>query len=283
MRRLLAVELTRLRWRRAVVLLVLAAAVLALVVLGFVVYGTRPLSEAEEARHWVYRDPLDLGEQRESGSGLGLGIVLPLLFLLVGTTFVGHDWATGSMSNQLLVEPRRGRVWVAKAAVVAAGAFVACLVLLVLYWTALWLVALERDIPPEDRGIAPGYGQAVLAALLAAAMALLGYGLTMLFRSTVATLGVLFAVVVGGAVLWSAVSFDHPRLSPETNLEAYLVGSSTYYDYDDERCYDDGTGDDSYGACRVTVSRADSLPYLGSIVLVVGAVSAVSFRRRDVP
>ena len=39
-----------------------------------------------------------------------------LLMLLAGTTFAGHDWNTGSMSNQLLFEPRRARVWVAKAA-----------------------------------------------------------------------------------------------------------------------------------------------------------------------
>ena len=35
--------------------------------------------------------------------------------LLLGTTFAGHDWNTGSMSNQLLFEPRRERVWLAKA------------------------------------------------------------------------------------------------------------------------------------------------------------------------
>ena len=29
------------------------------------------------------------------------------MMLLVGTTFAGHDWNTGSMSNQLLFEPRR--------------------------------------------------------------------------------------------------------------------------------------------------------------------------------
>ena len=47
-------------------------------------------------------------------------IVLAILMMLAGTTFAGHDWASGSVSNQLLFEPRRPLVWAAKAAVVTA-------------------------------------------------------------------------------------------------------------------------------------------------------------------
>ena len=54
---------------------------------------------------------------RTSAKGSGLAVVVShLLLVLVGTTFVGHDWNSGSMSNQLLFEPRRLRVWAAKGA-----------------------------------------------------------------------------------------------------------------------------------------------------------------------
>ena len=55
-------------------------------------------------------------------TSLGIGgfetlvILLAILMMLAGTTFAGHDWASGSVSNQLLFEPRRPRVWAAKAA-----------------------------------------------------------------------------------------------------------------------------------------------------------------------
>ena len=45
--------------------------------------------------------------------------------VIAGCTFVGADWASGSMTNQLLFVPRRTRVWLAKAAAVTiwSGAF----------------------------------------------------------------------------------------------------------------------------------------------------------------
>ena len=51
--------------------------------------------------------------------GSAVAVVVGLIALLLGTTFVGHDWNTGSMSNQLLFETRRLRVWAAKALAVA--------------------------------------------------------------------------------------------------------------------------------------------------------------------
>ena len=55
---------------------------------------------------YTNRPALDLDAQRRE-SGLAVVVVLTMLLVLVGTTFVGHDWNSGSMSNQLLFEPRR--------------------------------------------------------------------------------------------------------------------------------------------------------------------------------
>ena len=139
MTRLLGVELTRLRWRRAVLLLLAMAVVLPTVVFGAIVWNTRPVSAAEQERvepgagrrrsrprcsasssaaspgpgstapaaprtmrtaceemmlpqvEWYTNRPaLDLDSQRRE-SGLAVVVVLTMLLVLIGTTFVGHD------------------------------------------------------------------------------------------------------------------------------------------------------------------------------------------------
>ena len=52
----------------------------------------------------------------------------PRLRSLVGATFAGADWGSGSMTNQLLFRPRRLRVWPAKAAAVTLGTTLAAAV-----------------------------------------------------------------------------------------------------------------------------------------------------------
>ena len=54
--------------------------------------------------------------------------------IIVGTTFAGADWSSGSMSNQLLFEPRRPKVWLAKGAAVLVGTLVASAVILTAFW-----------------------------------------------------------------------------------------------------------------------------------------------------
>jgi hypothetical protein len=281
---LLKVELTRLRWRRAILLLLAAAVAVPGIIFGFLVYDTRPLSAAERLREqsgdlYYYRPTLDIVSERTGGTGIAVALILAMLFVLVGTTFVGHDWNTGSMSNQLLFEPRRGRVWLAKSVVVAGVAFAATLLVLTAYWSGLWAVAAHRHLHLPDHAIAAAYKQGVLGAIIAAGAAVFGYSLTMFFRSTVATLGVLFGVAVAGSALVAATGLsDHARLMPYTNYEAFMVGSSTSYDYDCHS-YDEPTGD----GCVTVITRAESLPYIAAIMVLVVTPSVLTFRNRDVP
>ena len=75
-----------------------------------------------------------------------------------------------------------------------------------------------------DRGVSGCAGR-----LLAAGAALAGYALTMLFRSTVATLGVLFAVAVGRHASSSACSLDeaNERWMLHTNVAAFVQTAPT--------------------------------------------------------
>ena len=205
-----------------------------------------------------------------------------MVLLLAGTTFAGHDWNTGSMSNQLLFEPRRERVWLAKALAVGMLTGALALAVLVAYWTGIWATASIRDLPIQEHAVAAAYKQAVLGAGFAAGAAVFGYALTMLLRSTVGTLGTLFAVgffcvVVVAGVL--GLGGELERAMPWGNFYAYAVGSYEFYDY---------------GSCVLrrrrrrrlragTITRGASIVYFAIIWVAVAVPSLLSYRQRDVP
>lgn len=230
------------------------------------------------AEWYLERRPLDLDEQRRS-SGTAVVVLVAGLLLVVGTTFAGADWASGSVSNQLLFEPRRGLVWLAKAGAVLLGSLVAAAVVLGGFWLTLYLVA-------EGRGIATGAsvqeavrGDVLRGVVLAAAGAAGAYALTMLLRHTVGALAVLFAYAVGGEILIATLPVEGiGRWSLMNNVAAWLLDGHTYYD-PSLPCapgleYCDQTA---------VLTLEDGAVLLGVVLLVVAAASVLSFRRRDVP
>ncbi|MGH3362443.1 MAG: hypothetical protein ACRDOM_08290 [Nocardioides sp.] len=221
------------------------------------------------------RSPLDLRREL-SGSGLGVMVVLTLLLMLAGTTFAGHDWNSGSMSNQVLFEPRRMRVWLAKGAAVLVTALVMAAVVLAAFWTGLWLVAESRDIVTTGGVVDTITGRVLRGAPLVAAAALGAYALTMFFRSTVATMGMLFAVAILTPLLIGVAGIEL-RWMPQLNFLAVLNDGTFYYDEElAERC--------NFGRCgRVPVTLLDGMAYLGTLLAAAGAMSVLAFRRRDVP
>ncbi len=328
--RLLKVELNRLRWRRAIVVLLAAAIVVPVIIFVAVAYTTRPVSDGERAsveqlvadetdapyiqkelkrclrapenygvapgedvqrfceemvlpqvEWYLSRRPLDLSQQLKDGAGIGVAAVLAVLMLLVGTTFVGHDWNTGSMGNQLLFESRRTRVWAGKAiAVVGVAAVVAGLVLFS-YWGGLLALAHQRDLAVPDGLVSDVYGQALRATLLATFAGLAGYLLTMLFRSTVATLGALFAVAVAVPILFTVIVFPgHISLQPQNNGWALIRGGVEITDYDDDKCWEDPMQTEG---CIVEITTTDATLYLGGLLVAAGVPSLLLYRRRDVP
>jgi hypothetical protein len=231
---------------------------------------------------YTNRPALDLDSQRRE-SGLAVVVVLTMLLVLIGTTFVGHDWNSGSMSNQLLFEPRRARVWAAKGAVVLLIGLVVAGLVLGAYWTGLWWVADHRGIEIPDGTMREAYQQALRGTLLAAFAGLGGYALTMLFRSTVATLGVLFAVAIAGPLFITMLGFPgNARLLPQNNVAAVLFEGVRFIDYSRSDCFSDG-GPRPADRCVVKMSTAGGAAYFGGLLLLAGVPSLLSFRRRDVP
>ncbi len=334
--RALLVELTRLRWRRAVVVLLTLGLLSALVVVAVIAWSTRPVSEgdrvraqeqasAEAARPGVEREvgrcehrprqygvtaasvvevreaceqavvpqpewfldrsPLVLDDVRDGGADLGLVALLSLVLVLVGTTFAGHDWNTGSMSNQLLFEARRTRVWVAKAGAVALVGLAFSAVALALFWGLLASAATVWGEPSATGTAGRVWAEVWRVGLLSCAAGVGGYALTMLLRSTVASLGILFAVVVvAPLVLASSGSTVVQRLAPQNNLTALVVGSLTVTNYQDEACfeYTGRRGDPLRERCETVIDRSEATTYFASLLLAVAAASVLSFRRRDV-
>ena len=312
---LVRVELNRLLWRRAVITLLVLAVLVPLAILGIRWYDTHPRDiddlaadhgsfvynevdrcerrggyngtradsreECERAVAEGFSSTLDIREEREEGGAVAVMLLVGLLMLLAGTTFAGHDWNTGSMSNQLLFEPRRGRVWAAKALAVSLLAGTVTLVVSAAYWSAIWALVAARDLRIPEHAVAAGYKQAVLGAGFAAACAVFGFALTMLLRSTVATLGLLFAVMFLAVVFTGLAGFEsgNERFMPWGNFYAYAVGGYDFYDYGPCAF---GSED---GSCEATqlIRRADSLIYFALILLGTGVPSVLTFRQRDLP
>lgn len=322
---LLRAEVTRLRWRRAVVALMVLAIVVPGIILAGLLWETRTITEEDRAEaaaeiaalteqeladclarprawgvrgkelteaqvaarcerrtggygtvdDWIYRPPLTVRETREGG-GLAVATVLALLAALLGTTYAGHDWATGSMGNQLLFESRRWRVWAAKfGAVVLATAAMAA-VALALFWGGIWAATAVRDIT-----VAEGqWGWSVTAALrtvvLVAGAGGGAYALTMLLRSTVGALGTLIGAGIGSSLLVASLLADGGgRWMVTHNVSAFVLGEFRYY-VNSEECW-------RGGSCEALLTGPQGAAYLGVLVLVVSLASLASFQRRDVP
>ena len=323
--RLLRVELTRFRSRRAVALMLIVAAVLTAVVAGATIWETRPVSAQDLARaeaqlqreldrpyvqreidrcernprrylgpgaavkdcervvapqlEWfLFRSTLSLAQER-ADSGFTVLLIVAAVMIVIGITFAGADWASGSMSNQVLFEPRRIKVWLAKCAAAFLGTLVAAAVIMAAFWLALHLTAEMRGISTgaqiqEDIGWTTGRG-----VLLAAFGGLGGFALTMLVRHTVGAMAVMFVYAAGGeAIIGTLPAEGVGRWSLANNVLAWLRDGWRYYD-PSIAC----PPARRFCTQQATLTIVEGATYLVVLLLVVVVFSIVSFRRRDIP
>jgi hypothetical protein len=220
------------------------------------------------------RSPLHLADEID-GRGRTLIALLAVIGAVIGATFCGADWSSGSLGNQLLFVPRRIAMWLAKGVAVTAGMTAAAAVLVTGFWAALQAIASSRGLATSAatwREIAGSSGRGLA---LVAATTLGTFALTMLLRSTVATLGLLLGAVVVGEGLAGALPFHRmSQWSPSQNIGAWL--SNGIQVYDDTACR--GTGEN----CLYTLPLVHAAVYLGALLVLAVALSLISFRRRDV-
>ena len=325
MKDLLLVELTRLRWRRAVACLLVACLLVPAAIWVGTAWDTRPFSdtdiaEAERlaqyeadqpyiadeiarceedpqlygsgpgvdcaemitptAENFLYRQTLDLGSVLDNEATAVVSL-LAVILLILGTTFVGHDWNTGSISNQLLFEPRRQRVYAAKGLAVLLVGLVAGAVALLVFWGAVGVLVGQRDIIVEPGQWGDVRNTTARGVLLIALAGVLGYGLTMLLRSTVATLGIGLGLAAAGSLAVVAIFGEGAqRWLVPTNALAVLNNGYEYYVWS-PAC--NMVVEGGPNPCSHSISLGAGAAYLAVVLVAVMAASVMSFRRRDLP
>jgi len=226
--------------------------------------------------NYLPRKQLDL-DGTVKGNGLGVAIAVAGLLVIAAAVFAGSDWASGSIVTQLLFEPRRSRVWVAKAIAVTVASGAVALVTIGGFWLALYLVAADRGAP-HGSAVVSDVGWHVLRAVLFATGAALGaFALTMLFRHSVATLALLFTYAVGGELF--------AILLPVDNLGRWTLGNNVYGWLETQmRYFDPSAPCARLGNCNGLehIGHLQGGVYLLVLLLVAVLASLVTFRRRDV-
>lgn len=340
--RLLRVELTRLRSRRAYWLLVVLALGGVLLAVGATVNDARPPTAGEiaEAQRLVdqelnqpyIQEELERCEESQAAGETELyppdfdcndilprleyylfyeepsfvddlqelippvALMLALAGALVGATFVGAEWSAGTIGTHLLFEPRRGRVFAAKAGAVAIGLALPALLGVGVAYLGTWLAASEwgsTELVVTTFEYSGGFeGQEVMTAvswlglgldgiralLLVAGAAVGGYVLAMAFRSSLAAVGTVAAYgLVGEGLVRALWSGSQPWLL-SNQVSAWLLGGYDLVEYP-ESC---NTGSGPCEPVVTTLSTLDGGRYLGVLLVAGLLVSYALFRRRDV-
>lgn len=223
----------------------------------------------------------------------GMAVALVLVGILMGASFVAAEFSTGAIGNWLTFAPRRGRVLTSKLAAAALAYLPTVLVATVVLVGGSWLAYSLNDAMQNPNVYDDGTGtpqvlatpeslalMGVRIVAVAVAMAVAGAALGFLLRHTAAVLGLVlgWAVLVEG-FLRNLVSWM-PQYTLGINLDAWVRGGTQY---GVENCeYDPDTGETVCEYVEHYVSQAHGAVVLGIVVVVLVALSAVVFRRRDV-
>ena len=200
----------------------------------------------------------------------GTSFLLIVIGLVVGASVVGADWQSGTMATLLTWEPRRIRLLLARALVVAASAFL----LAVFLQTVLSLGIAEAS---SLRGTTAGTGGAftrsvvgVIARIgvMAAIVSLVGVAVSTVGRATSASLGVVFVYL---ALVESLLRALVPRIA------RWLLSVNTVVFVDGKA---QNISDSSFRSIVVTPGHATFIIIAYALILM--ALAVAFFRNRDV-
>jgi ABC-2 type transport system permease protein len=207
--------------------------------------------------------------------------LVALAALMIGGSFIGAEFSSGSIANWLTFVPRRGLVYASKLLVIAGfsalvSSFAAALTLAGVIGIASYQDVAVVKLPSLFATGGRGVGVAV-------ALAVIGFCVGLVSRHTAAAigalLGYLFVWFVRNGILgssgWAA------RLTPwtpEGNLAAIVSKRYLYY-VQTKRVTADGVMIDQV---ERSVGLVHGLTYWGILLTVIIIGTAVVFRRRDV-
>ncbi|MEX0650876.1 MAG: hypothetical protein WD186_02475, partial [Actinomycetota bacterium] len=139
-----------------------------------------------------------LREQSLRLSGLpeilqGSAFIAILIGLVIGASSVGASWQSGTMTTILTWEPRRVRVFLVRAAIVALGASALIAILLGVFLALFWVATSLRGLTDTPAGWASEVaGVVARVSALAGAASIISVAIAMLGRNTAAALGGVF-------------------------------------------------------------------------------------------
>jgi ABC-2 type transport system permease protein len=207
--------------------------------------------------------------------------LLTFIGFLVGASFVGAEFSSGSMANWLTFEPRRTRVYASKLAAAGLGLIPVTVALLGLLTAGVWVIvdhfASTAGTTAKMWGALGEMGARSLALALAAAVA--GAAIGVLVRRTVAVLGIAigYLVLVEG-VFGQALQGARPWLL-QLNVNAWLQHDARYLI---NSCSTDPQGNYGCQGVEKILTFGHSSAYLGLLLVFVVGLAALVFRRRDV-
>jgi len=207
--------------------------------------------------------------------------LLTFVGFVVGASFVGAEFSSGSMANWLTFEPRRMRVYGSKLAAAGLGLVPATVALLGLLTAGVWLIV--RHFSPTTGTTAKIWGDlgemGARSLALALAATVTGAAIGVLLRRTVAVLGIAigYLVLVEG-VFGQALQAARPWLL-QLNFTSWLQHGTKYYA---QTCTTDAKGQYTCQGVEKVLSFGHSSAYLGLLVVFAVGLAALVFRRRDV-
>ncbi len=222
--------------------------------------------------------PFDFAAAGFDGA-LAFAGIAAVLAALVGATWIGAEWSTRSLVALLFWVPRRMQVMAAKLLVLVGAA-----ALIGVVAQAGWLAmsGILRAFVGRDADLPEGFWSDLLqtqarGVLLTVIAALLAFGLTNLVRNTGAALGIAFVYLIVVENLVRAIRPLWQQWLLSSNAVALVQnGGTTITVYGDQP--------DANGMVEETVyylGHLQSGVYLGAVTLVVVAVGAVLFAKRD--
>jgi ABC-2 type transport system permease protein len=212
---------------------------------------------------------------------LGSSYLLVFAAFLIGASFVGAEFSTGSIGNWLTFEPRRLRVYGSKLLAAAIGFVPVAVGILAILMLGTYLIVDQLGVTSGTTGKVWGdlVATAARAVLLIAVGAALGGVVGLLLRHTAAAIGVAmgYLVLIEG-VFAGFLNKAQPWLV-KLNFDAFVRHDSTYY------LNECSTGSDGSYLCSTiekTLSFEHGAWYLGILAVVLVLVGGAVFYRRDV-
>lgn len=205
-----------------------------------------------------------------------------LALLILSASLIGADFSTGALSNWLSFLPERTRVFFTK---LLAPVLVGAAATAILAFAALGLTTLVATMAGADVvGVRPAAAQAGRGILLGVVAVLVGFGIAMLTRHTIAAVGAvlayLFLTFVYNILVYIVPAIQGlQRVLPENHALSLLNNGHTYATYVNQPSAD-GTYEQE--AVEHTISFASSGLYWVVVLGVLTGVAYVVFRRRDV-